>query len=325
MIIQEVNFMRRTPEQIVREYRIIYELLWKEPRLFVNDISPALKIDRSTAGKRLLHAFDEGYILKPQMRRRSFSNFLEYIYLLKCDRPNKAFSDYTEDRNVSYHAKLLGSPNLLVMSKTKIDSEYNIFEGIRSDFHVSFAPDHSWDTTIDIMWEKIKAFNPRNYTPEGILQTHWNETIDWDSEYEDLFRILKYDLRQSFTPIRKKTLISSGKFYDWLRNLETYCTVFTLFYPDSISGYDPYVWIFESDYEDFLINLFSELPTSVIFFKVDKKIFIFTHIERQYVRTFDFCKPRELQILLLVDKLQDRGIVKSEEHTVIECYWRKEI
>lgn len=317
--------MRISFEERMRQYRIMYELLCETPRIFATNISSILKIDRSTASNRLKTAFEDGYILKPQMRRRSYFNFLEYIYLLRCDRPNKVFSDYIEDRNVSYHAKLLGSPNLLVMSNTKIDNEYNVFEGIRSDFHVSFAPDHTWDRTVEIIRERIDLFDPKDYPSKGIFQTHWDETIEWDSEDEKLFRVFKYDLRQPFTPIRKKALISSGKFYDWLKNLETYCNVFTLFYPKSISSYDPYLWIFETDYEDFIVDLFSELPTSTVSFRVDKKTFIFTHIERQYVRAFDFCKPRELQIPLLIDKLEDRGIIKSEEHTVIECYWRKEV
>jgi len=317
--------MRMTLEDRIRRFRFLYELLCDNPRAFATNISKIMGVDRSTASNWLRQAFEEGYILKPQMRRRSYLNFLEYVYLLRCNKPNRVFSRYIEDRDVSYHAKLLGSPNLLVMSKTEFDSEYNVFEGLRSDFHVSLAPDHSWDRTIEIMQEKINIFDSKGYIPRNILQTHWDETIEWDSEHEKLFKMLKYDLRQAFTPIRKEALISSGKIFDWLKNLETYCTVFTAYYPKSISGYDPYLWIFETDYEDFLIDLFSELPTTASFLKVDDKIIIFTHIERQYVRVFDFCKPQELQFLSLIDDMEDRGIIKSETHAVIECFWRKEV
>jgi len=30
------------------------------------------------------------------------------------------------------------------------------------------------------------------------------------------------------------------------------------FYPTFISSYDPYLWIFETHYEDFIIDLFSD-------------------------------------------------------------------
>ena len=43
-------------------------------------------------------------------------------------------------------------------ANTEIDSECSIVEGVRSDYHVSFVPDHSWEKAIDIMHKKIEAF-----------------------------------------------------------------------------------------------------------------------------------------------------------------------
>lgn len=296
-------------------YKIILEKSWEVLQKISKEFA---------ASSRMNYAFDNGIVFKPQIRRRSFANFTEYVSLLKCERPSKVFSDYVKDRGISYHAKLVGSPNLLIMSKGEIDSKYRLFGGIRSDFHVSFAPDHSWDKAISTMQRKVDTFGNYEY-PTGVLKTHPDQRVQWDSEDEKLFRVLKYDLRQAFTPIRKKALISSGKFYKWLGNLEKYCTVFTAFYPLKISSYDPYLWMFETDYEDFIVDLFSELPTTAAFLKVGEKVIIFTHVERQYVRVFDFCKPKELQIPLLIDDLLDLGIVKSEEHAVIETFWRKEV
>ena len=317
--------MRTTPDQRMRQYRIIYEILVGTPRVFITEISSVLGIDRGTASKRIKYAFDDGFILKPQIRRQSYSNFKENVFLLKCEHPSKTFNEYIKNKDISYHAKLLGSADLLVMSNTEIDSECSIVEGVRSDYHVSFVPDHSWEKAIDIMHKKIEAFESGDYCTNHILETHLNQTIPWDTEDEKLFKAFKYDLRKAFTPIRKETLISSGKIYEWLGNLKNSCTVFTSYYPKSISSYDPYLWIFETDYEDFIINLFSTLPTTASFLKVGEKLIIFTHIERQFVRVFDFCLPKELEILLIVEDLTERGILKSEEHAIIESFWRKEI
>jgi hypothetical protein len=34
------------------------------------------------------------------------------------------------------------------------------------------------------------------------------------------------------------------------------------------------MFMFETDYEDFIVDLFSELPTSTFFFKVANKLFV---------------------------------------------------
>jgi len=317
--------LRPTPIQKRKQYRTIYELLFENPRIFAKTISLTLGVNRNATSNRMKEAFEMGIVFKPQLRRRAYFNFLEYVYFLNCKNPHRMFSSYIEDRTIAYHAQMSGFANLLIISNTEIDSKNSVLEGLRSDYHVSFAPDHSWDRTIEIMQEKINLFETKEYIPRNILQTRWDETIKWNSEYEKLFRIFKYDLRQTFTPVRKETLISSGKIYEWLRSLNECCTVFTLYYPKMISNYDNYLFMFETNYEDFVIDLFSELPTSTTFFKVSGRLFAFTHVERQYVRAYDFCKPKELQIPLLIDDLIERGIVKSEEHALIECYWRKEI
>ena len=67
------------------------------------------------------------------------------------------------------------------------------------------------------------------------------------------------------------------------------------------------------------------VATTASFIRVGQKLIAFTHIERQYVRVFDFCAPKELEILLMIKDLQDRGTLKSEEHAIIESFWRKEV
>lgn len=316
--------MRVTLEEKMVQYRIIYELLYQNPRIYATDISSVLKIDRNTVRNRMYEAFNEGFVSKPQARRRAHREFREFVYFLECKNPHDTFSDYIEDRTIPYHAKMAGFANMMVISNVELQSDYTVFEGSRSDFHMSFAPDQPWERTIERIREKIEVFDESHYQPKGIIKTH-TEEIKWDSEDEILFRAFKYDLRIPFTPIRKKHLISSGKIYEWFNNLPQTCTIFTLYYPKAVSQYDPYLFMLETDYEDFIIDLFSEFPTTTTFFKVDSKLFVYAHVERQYVRIFDFCKPKELQIPIIMQNLIDKGIVRNEKHAIIECYWRKEI
>ena len=151
-----------------RQYRVIYELICGNPRIEVTAISKELKKDWATASNRVREAFDKGYIIGPQIRERSYSNLGEYVYLVNCQDPLEMFLQYTEDQNIVYHARMDGFANLWVISKEKIVIEGNILVGgLRSDYHISYAPDHSWKTSMEIMWEKVRNFNPDDYQQKG--------------------------------------------------------------------------------------------------------------------------------------------------------------
>ena len=319
--------MSLTPDDVKEEqFRAIYEFLSENPRIFIKKIAKLLKIKRDTASNRLKEALEQGWFSNPQIRRRSYANFREYTYLLRCENSAEVFSRFIDNENITYHALTGGPANLWVVSRKELDFECNtVLGGPRSDYHISFAPNQPWGTSMQNMREMVEVFNPKDYEPEGILKTHWNETIEWDSEYEKLFQEFNYDLRKAITPILRKHLISWGKLDKWLKNLSTSCTVFTLYYPGTISSYDPYLFMFETDYDDFLINLFSELPTSTWFFKVSNRLFSLAYIRREYMRVADFqININKLQIPNMITKLIKKGVIKTETHGIVECYWNSD-
>ena len=316
-----------TPDEVKEEqFRAIFEFFWENPRMFIKAIAKLLRIKRDTASNRLIEALELVWFSKPQIRRKSFANFLEYVYFLKCKNPAEFFSKFVENENIIYHAVTGGPANLWVVSKKELDFECDtVLEGPRSDYHISFPPNQPWGTAIQNMRKMVEEFNPEDYEPDGIIKTRWNEYIEWDSEYEALFNEFNYDLRKAITPIIRKHLISWAKLDKWLKNLSTSCTVFTLYYPGTIKSYDPYLFMFETDYEDFMINLFSELPTSTWFFKVSNRLFMYAHVKREYVRVVNSqIDIRRLHIPHLVMDLLKKEVVKSEGHGIVECYWNSD-
>jgi len=318
--------MRPTLEDKERQYRSIYEFFYETPRIPINEIASLLQITRHTAKNRLKEALGLGYASIPQIRMRSFANMLEYVYFLRCENPVELFSEYQRIESVIYHATMYGSTNLWVVSKEELDFDCNVLVGgPRSDYHISYAPNHSWDTAIKRMRRKVENFNPYDYSPERILKTHWDETLEWDSEQERLFHVFNYDLRKPISPIQKKNLISWAKIDAWLKNLSEYCTIVTCYYPEKISNCDPHLFVFETDYEDFLINLFSELPTTSWFFRVSNKLFMLAHVKKEYSRVVDFqIDITRLQIPELVTKLKKKGIISNGFDAIVQCYWNKD-
>lgn len=310
------------------QYRAIYELLWlKNPRIYIKDIASKLCIDHRTASNRLNEAYSLGVITGPQIRKRSYSNMKEYVYFVNSKNPFKTYLKYSKDENIIYHARMLGFVNtwITALNKFHVDGEI-LYEGYRSDYHLSFAPDHSWEKSIQLMKKKIENFNEDKYNRNTIIETHWNESIPWDSESEKLYREFKYDLRSPITPIMKRNLISGQKIYEFLERLPDCCSITTSYFPEGISAYDPYFFLFETDYEDFIIELFSLLPTSCFFFKVADRLFAYAHIEKQLIRCegLNMANVKQLHIPLVLNELLEKGIIKWEDHVIVEYFWSKD-
>jgi hypothetical protein len=319
--------MPKSLEEQKKQFRIIYELLHKNPRIYIKDIASVLNINPHATSKKLEKAFVEGYVLPPQLRIRSFANMKEYMYFIHCDSVSKYYLTYIEDERVVYHAVMGGFANLWIISQGKIEVPGDIIcEGFRSDYHVAHATDHSWQKAITLMKEKIKNFNPRNYHPKGIVQTRYHESIAWDLNFQTLYREFKYNVRNKLSPIMKRNRISAEKIYKFFDVLSDTCTVFSRYFPQTLSAYDPYLFMFKTDYEDFIISLFSELPTSPLFFKVSDRLFVYVDVARQYLRNVhESTNISRLHIPLLINDLLKRKIIEHEDHAILEYHWGKDL
>jgi hypothetical protein len=312
-------------EESKKQYRTIYENLWETPRTSDSDLVRMLYA--RTARSRIKEAFDKLYIVGPQIRKRSYENLKEYVYFVNCEVPERLYVRMRQDQNVIYHAKTTGFCDLFVIAKEEMDIKGDIvIEGFRSDFLISYAPDHTWDNAFKTMSKNIRDFDPGEYEPKRLIGVHHNEKVDWDWEDELLYRYFKYILRNPLTPVMRDHEITRNKILKWFDRLSETCTIFTDYFPDGMLVYDQYLFMFETDYEDFIIELFSELPASTTFFKVSKKLFTYIHIPKGYARNTDFHKTSKILYLpLLILNLLDRGIIKHKAHTIVEYFCGKDL
>ena len=322
MDVWKLEVKRVTEKDLKRDYRVVYDTFWENPRCPDSTISAVL--GARIAATRLKMAYELRYIVGPEIRKRSYSNLKEYMYFVKNRDSELLYLSFHEDPNVVYHAKTSGFCDLWVIAEKRIDIKGEIIlEGCRSDYFTSYAPGRTWDKAIEIMQEKVNTFNPDMYRPQGFIKTHFDETIDWDSEDESLFRYFKYDLRKPFTPLAKEGL-SKEKTENFLNNLPNTCTIHTSYYPDSLPIYDSYLFMFNTNYEDFIINLFSELPSSVSFFKIDDELFASMHIPWQVVRKSDLQEAsKDFYIPHLIVNLLEKEIIKKREYALVEYSWKK--
>ena len=310
-----------------KQYREVFEILCETPRIYLKDLGVMIDSDWRTADKRLKEAHDLQIIVGPDIRKRSHKNSREYMYFVNCKDPDSEYLKYRGDERIIYHALTMGFCNLWLITKEKIDIEGDIvLEGYRSDYYTSHPPDHTWETAMEIINKKIQTFNPRAYIKKGYIQTHFDETISWDETDEILYGYFKYDLRKSVNKIMKKQRISGGKVYQFLENLPQTCTIATHFYPDTLSAYEYYLFMFETDYEDFVIDLFSELPTSTSFFKVSNRLFVYAHVLRPFIRNKELQDALEKwYIPFILLELSRKGIVKSRARASVDYHKTKGI
>ena len=192
-----VKSMPQSSEQQKKQFRVIYELLNDNPRIYIKDISSALRINPHATSKKLEKAFKKEYILAPQLRTRSYATMAEYMYFVHCENVSDHYLAYIEDGNVVYHAVMGGFANLWIITKRKMRIPGDIIcEGFRSDFHVAHAPDHSWERAITIMKEMIREFDPGDYQEKGIITNRQHESMLWDPDFQTLYREFKYNLRR---------------------------------------------------------------------------------------------------------------------------------
>jgi hypothetical protein len=316
-----------TSESRRKEFREIYEHLCDKPRFRPHHVAKDLELRPSSVGDRLKEAVESGYIVGPQIRKKSFSNFKTYMYLVNSARPLKLFDEYIENDHILYHAIMEGFCNLRVVSDVKLDIEGTILGGVSSDYYISHPPDQPWKISNEKMWDMVRRFDPDNYAPKGYIKTHWNEKVEWGEQDETLFFEFKYDLRKPLQPLSEKTGIYMKKIKDFLEQLPRYCTVFTCYFQETIDNYDPYIYVFETDHEDFIIDLFSQLPTTCWFQRVADTLIVHLWTIRGKMRKIDIRNKNvpEMQVSLLIKELLKRGIIKKENHAVVKFYGRKEI
>jgi hypothetical protein len=324
-----MEFMGRTSlEDKKRDFRRIYEEFVRDFRIYKKDIAKVLNVTDYTATRRIKEAVDMGYLLAPQIRRRSFDNFPEYVSFFNCENPTRTFKKLEKDNNVVHHTVMGGFANLMTIA-TKENIEINgekVEGGRRTDYHVAYALNCLWNESTQKMWEEAKNFDPKKYKPQNIITSQWGETLDWwGSDFEILFREFKYNGREKYTPILQEHSMSTSKVDQFLKMIDMSCTVYTRFFPNSIRAYDAYYFLFKSKYIDFLINLFSKLPTSPFFYKVGDKLCMNAYVEKSSVREngLNATDISQIELLYLVDNLVERGIIEKESHAIVEYHCSK--
>jgi hypothetical protein len=304
------------------QYRKIYELLHESPQVNPKEISEKLGITYNAARARLREAISNGYIVGPLIMKKSFANLKEYICIVKCELTYSTYYGPMENPDIFFHAKTMGYSDLITVSKEKPEIEGDIIcEGYRSDYYIPYTPPHSWKDAVHSIRDKVETFNSDAYEPKNYIKTHFGETAAWDLRDELIFNYLKYNIREPYQPLTSEPGITRETIMTFFERLPHVCDITTCYFPDTQNRHSSYFFVLDTDYEDFVIESLSELPTCSLFFKIADSFFYYVRPPPQYSRGLGK-DDLMYHIHYVIDKFKQRGIITESTYSVVECIYR---
>lgn len=296
----------------------IYQVVLQNPRIPQIELARIFHVNRKTANKWWHSAVDNRIIIPPIFRRKSFLNFREYFYFIRVDNPHSLYENLQDSKDITYYSVQTGFANFQIIAKKPLSLESDvILSGERSDYFVSTPPNCTFEKSIAFMEEKLK--NLDTYENESTpLVYHAEDFNPWDELDEVIFQRLCNNLRSSFTDIIETTGAYSDKIMDWFRNREKFGHDVVMFFPRGESSYQLSLFCIDTEKEtdSILIDIFSKLPTSSVFYRIEEKLMMSIYLPFLSGGGGRFIVRKTLDIL------QKKELVKSYTNSIVEYGFR---
>jgi hypothetical protein len=309
-----------TEKEKKRRYHAIYNQIYLNPRVHVHEISKNLKIARNTVSSYLDYMYKSGILFGPEIRLKYYAGLDKYMYFAKFDDPYEAFDQIRMDPRITYTAMFFGDWNIMLMSDEQYDVsqirgfENLVFKGERYDITTPRTMFRNWKAAFQKMKDETSQFDP-----DGIRETNLlpRDPPDWDEEEWSLFFEYKYNFRKKVTPVLRKHLISSDKFYQWMSTLFDNVNVIVRFYADGIGNYTLFGFLFRTRYAEAVTSLLSNLPTSINCTHVDGGLFVMLCIKSDVASTFT-------NLFDVLHEMRTCGMVEKFHQAIATLYYTTE-
>jgi hypothetical protein len=297
-----------------RDFYGVFSYVNEDPRISLSAIGRQMGIDRRTATAWWNLAVENRIIIPPILRKKSFLNFREHVYFLKVKDPHKLFKKLMNDKSITYYMVQTGFSNFAITAKEEIDPPGEIiFSGERSDSFVSTPPDCTYEEAAQRISQKLENMKEEDIKPSPLVY-HDSIYESWDEKDEIIYNELCNDMRKPFLPIMKKHKLYSDKIMNWIKERDTFGQTFTFFYPEGEGAYLPTMYVMKADYDFLIIDLFSQLPVTSVFYRLRNLFFMTLYIPFPLF-------ARSLTRMVL-SRLQERGIIEDYENAVNEYHYR---
>jgi len=244
----------------------IYSFRYDNP--WISNKKIATRVNRSIAAvnRYAEKAKEEQVISNPKL----WLNFhFRKAALLLFEDKWKAFKELQEYDGVYYMSVFQGDWDILVIYDKSIDFSQvpgykgQVIEGLRGKVFTQKVKYTSWEPCLAEMENLVE----QNYCKESHLECE-PYCPEWDEEDWKLFDYFRFNVRKPIKHLRKEYLISWGKYEEWKKNLNKHCTILMFYFPEGRYAYNSLTLCFRTAYEKFIVQLFSQLPATSVFYKI---------------------------------------------------------
>ncbi len=294
----------------------IYTLVAPDPRIPITHMVRTLKVNPKTAEVWWRNAVSKRIIIPPIFRRKSFLNFREHFYFIRTEDPHESFQKIRSMQDVMYCTVQTGFSDMQIVSRVPLNlKEEIVLAGERSDYFVSTPKNHTFEEANRAIDEKLKAIDDIQSSPSPLIL---REEIysPWDGLDEAIYLSINGNLRKPWTHVLKESRAYNDKIMRWFRNRDKFGHTITMYFPEGENAYQPSVFAVETENDRLMIDLFSEFPTSSVFYKLDRYVLMILCLSHPLVA--------RSMVRRVLSCLQKKELIGKYINSIIEYYHRKD-
>ncbi len=275
-----------------RSYFKIFEQIYGTPSMSIYDISQNAGMSRNTVSKYLKEMYAQGIIIGPQIRLKPAPNYKEYVYLMNFRDPFQVFEGLKGFPNVLYHVMTFGDWNIMAVTNRLLDFsqlvgfDSMVYQGMRGCSYTPKVACTRWEDSFENSYDHVDQFTS---TPSAYKDRRLSSSLDWDEDMWKLYYTFKFNMRKKVTPTLREIKVRYETYTKWMKSLEEHSTIHVGFYPDGYQTYMTYCFMFSSDYEDSVRELFSLFPTTPFILEIGNQLMVFTNMISSRITRGLFC------------------------------------
>lgn len=299
-------------------YHKIFEQIFENPTMSIYDISQKSGLSRNTVSKYLGEMYARNVLHGPQIRMNPASNYREYIYLMNFKDPFQVFEGLKGFPHVLYHVMTFGEWNVMLVANRPLDFsklvgfESMVRQGVRGHSYTPKVEYTSWEESYQKSQELVAHFDPSRIEPKD---RRVGPPLEWGEDEWKLFYTYKFNMRKKITPTLRKIGVRYETYSKWVQTLRDHCTIHTGFYPEGYQNYMTYCFLFSSDHEKSIRQLFSTFPTTPFMVEIGNQLMVFANMISSHITRKVFC---------IIYDMKRKEMIKGFKQAVavFHCYHR---
>jgi len=252
------------------KYYKIYEQIYENPSIQLYQITKRTGISRSTVSRYLMEMYENAILKGPMAFLKPSSTDQRYASFCVFDDPLSVYQGLSGFPRVVSRTLCSGRWNVTIICESLLN--FSVLKGFRQCVvqgakgmtHLPKVPFLDWDAALDTIYGTVSTPQVQSTLYEKI------PTIPWKPDEWILYHRFKYNTRMQAVSILKACNIRYEQYQRWNRQLPTYTSIRSAFYPHGIDRYFFLDFLFESQYHRQLASILGSLPATSIFFSVDR-------------------------------------------------------